>query len=71
MITVEEHSVNGGATVDGLLEALKLDERKVAVEVNLAIVPRSRYGETALAEGDAVEIVRFIGHGIQRTQRLF
>ena len=59
----EEHTLENVLTVNALLEALKLDARKVAVEVNLAIVPRSRYRETLIASGDAVEIVRFIGGG--------
>jgi thiamine biosynthesis protein ThiS len=52
-----------GHTVDLLLGTLGLDGRKVAVELNLAIVPRSCYAQTVLSDGDAVEIVRFIGGG--------
>jgi thiamine biosynthesis protein ThiS len=58
----EERGFDGG-TVAALVEELKLDARKVAVEVNLAIVPRALYGEMKLSAGDAVEIVRFIGGG--------
>jgi thiazole synthase len=46
-----------------LLESLGLDGRKVAVERNLEIVPKSAYGEVALSEGDKLEIVHFIGGG--------
>ena len=46
-----------------LVARLGLEPRKVAVELNLAIVPRSVYGRTVLAEGDRVEIVHFIGGG--------
>jgi sulfur carrier protein len=42
---------------------LALDARKVAVELNRTIVPRSEYATTTLREGDAVEIVSFIGGG--------
>lgn len=56
-------SSGGGLTVLGLLTQLELDARKVAVERNEEIVPRSRYGETLLASGDALEIVHFIGGG--------
>jgi sulfur carrier protein len=49
--------------VAGLVTALGLDPRKVAVERNLAIVPRSAYGSTRLADGDRIEIVHFIGGG--------
>ena len=40
-----------------------LDGRKVAIERNLEIVPRSAYGKTVLADGDRIEIVHFIGGG--------
>ena len=50
-------------TVAALLDTLGLDTRKVAVERNEEIVPRSRYAETWLASGDALEIVHFIGGG--------
>lgn len=51
------------ATVADLLTRLDLPSEKIAVERNLEIVPRSRYGETALADGDRLEIVHFIGGG--------
>jgi sulfur carrier protein len=50
-------------SVLGLLTELGLDMRKVAVERNEEIVPRSRYAETWLASGDQLEIVHFIGGG--------
>ncbi len=63
-------TVNGEArmlsdltTVAGLLATIGLDQRKVAVERNEEIVPRSAYTATFLAEGDALEIVHFIGGG--------
>jgi thiamine biosynthesis protein ThiS len=49
--------------IAGLVAALGLDRRKVAVERNLAIVPRSAYADTPLADGDRIEIVHFIGGG--------
>lgn len=52
-------------TVENLLGLLSLDARKVAVERNLAIVPRSTYGQVDLNDGDRLEIVHFIGGGNQ------
>ncbi len=49
--------------VAGLVAALGLDPRKVAVERNLEIVPRSVYAKTPIAEGDRIEIVQFVGGG--------
>jgi thiamine biosynthesis protein ThiS len=59
----EDRSFDGPASVDDLLRTLGLDRRKVAVERNESIVPRSSYAETWLASGDAIEIVHFIGGG--------
>lgn len=50
-------------TVDVMLEKIGLDPRKVAVERNLEVVPKSRYQATALDDGDRIEIVHFIGGG--------
>ena len=63
-------SVNGqarqlepGANLERLLQALELAGKKVAVEKNGEIVPRSRYADTALADGDSLEIVVAVGGG--------
>jgi thiamine biosynthesis protein ThiS len=50
-------------TVASLLASLGIDARKVAVERNRAIVPKSQYGRTPLTEDDALEIVQFVGGG--------
>jgi len=50
-------------TISDLVEHLELDPRKVAVERNLEIVPRSAYQTTVIADGDRIEIVHFIGGG--------
>ncbi len=59
----EARNFEGPLTVAGLLTELGLETRKVAVERNLEIVPRSTYAEVWLASGDALEIVHFIGGG--------
>lgn len=62
-------SVNGqereteARDVAALVAELDLDPRKVAIELNLAIVPRSMHAGTPLSEGDRVEIVQFVGGG--------
>ncbi|MGJ8515332.1 sulfur carrier protein ThiS [Carnimonas bestiolae] len=50
-------------TVAELVAALKLTGKRIAVERNEQIVPRSRHAETALAEFDRIEIVHAIGGG--------
>jgi len=66
MVTV---SVNGvpksvaAATVADLVAALGLVGKRIAVECNGEIVPRSRYAETRIASGDRLEIVGAVGGG--------
>jgi thiamine biosynthesis protein ThiS len=59
----EQRPLPGAMTVADLLATLGLDGRKVAVERNEAIVPRSAYATTRLEPGDSLEIVHFIGGG--------
>jgi thiamine biosynthesis protein ThiS len=51
------------ATAAGLLNQLGLDPRTVVVELNRKIIRRPQLEETALSEGDAVELVHFVGGG--------
>lgn len=64
-ITVNGETVETGegASVETLIVQLGLNPKKVAVERNLEIVPKSLYAETALAAGDRIEIVQFVGGG--------
>lgn len=59
----EPRVVDDVRTVADLVAGLGLDPRKVAVERNLEIVPRSVYDTTGLVDGDRIEIVHFIGGG--------
>lgn len=63
MLNGQPRAVPIGLSVAGLLDTLGLDRRKVAVERNEAIVSRSAYDQTAIADGDQFEIVHFIGGG--------
>ena len=62
-INGEERTFESALDVSGLMRTLGLDPRKVAVERNLEIVPRSAYERVALADGDKLEIVQFVGGG--------
>ncbi len=59
----ERRALRPGLSVADLLADIGLDSRKVAVERNEEIVPRSLYATTLLGDGDALEIVHFIGGG--------
>lgn len=63
IVNGEDRVFEGVATVADLVAKLGLDTRKLAVERNLEIVPKSTYGAVALAEGDRLEIVSFVGGG--------
>jgi thiamine biosynthesis protein ThiS len=55
--------VPAGLSVRALLDHLALTSGPVAVEINRAIVPRAKHGERIVNEGDAIEIVHFVGGG--------
>ena len=62
-INGEQRKFEKPLSVTALLAALALEPRRIAVERNLEIVPKSRYRETNLADGDRIEIVQFVGGG--------
>jgi len=51
------------ASVASLVERMALTGKRIAVELNGQIVPKSRYADTMLAEGDRIEIVGAVGGG--------
>ncbi|WND02287.1 sulfur carrier protein ThiS [Temperatibacter marinus] len=55
--------VEGPQSLNDLLLSLSLDPKKVAVERNREIVPKSTFGQVDLQDGDQLEIVHFIGGG--------
>jgi thiamine biosynthesis protein ThiS len=59
----QDHILPGPMSLAALVERLGLEARKIAVERNLEIVPRSAYAATELGEGDRLEIVNFVGGG--------
>jgi sulfur carrier protein len=59
----EKKDVPDGITVIGLLEHLNIQHQRVAVERNEEIVKKAAYAETVLKDGDALEVVSFMGGG--------
>ena len=59
----EAHELAGPLTVADLLAQLDIDARRVAVEHNLIVLKRETFGTTVVREGDAIEIVNFVGGG--------
>jgi thiamine biosynthesis protein ThiS len=59
----EPYQLDGPVSVSTLLARLNIDGRRVAVEHNTAVVRRALFESTIVREGDAVEIVNFVGGG--------
>ena len=59
----EPRMLSDGATVADLVTVLGLGPRRIAIEVNRAVVPRAAYPSTTLRDGDAVEVIHFVGGG--------
>jgi thiazole synthase len=68
-INGESRTLPAACSLAELLKSLKLDERRIAVEVNRELVPRIQHGQHQLAEGDAVEIVTLVGGGAEPADR--
>ncbi len=62
LLNGEEREV-AASNLTALIEEIGLDGRKVAIEHNLEIVPRSTYLATQIEDGDRLEIVHFVGGG--------
>ena len=56
-------TVPDGITVLGLLEFLQVQQARVAVELNLEIVKKDKFGTTAIKDGDSLEVVSFMQGG--------
>jgi thiamine biosynthesis protein ThiS len=63
MLNGEPHRIAEGSSVADLVREIGLNPKKVAVERNLEIVPRSTLADVFLADGDTLEIVHFVGGG--------
>lgn len=55
--------VGDGITVQQLLEQLALQPARVAVQVNMDIIKRERYGEVTVEPGDVIEVLTFMAGG--------
>ena len=59
----DPYEINNGTNLNELLNKLKIQKNKVAIEVNGEIVEKNKYLNLILSNGDKVEIVQFIGGG--------
>ena len=63
MLNGDPYTLERPMTIASLLAGLDIDPRRVAVERNCVIVKRDQYATTAIADGDQIEIVNFVGGG--------
>lgn len=63
LVNGETRKLKAGTTVEGLVRELGLVPERLAVEYNLHILKKKHWATTALANGDRVEIVHFVGGG--------
>ncbi len=63
IVNGEPSEIRDNSSVADLLDGLRIGRERVAVEVNLDIVPKARYDDHLLSEGDKIEIVHFVGGG--------
>jgi sulfur carrier protein len=59
----EPYDLPAPLTVSQLLQRLEIDARRVAIELNLIVLKRGTFDTTTVRDGDAVEIVNFVGGG--------
>lgn len=63
VVNGDRRNLEPGASVRSLLRELEVPESRVAVERNRILVRKADYADTALADGDRIEIVTFVGGG--------
>ncbi|MGH9769765.1 MAG: sulfur carrier protein ThiS [Blastocatellia bacterium] len=63
IVNGEAHQVKEGARVTDLIKQLELTPERLAIELNLSILPRAKWSETELRQGDRLEVVHFVGGG--------
>ncbi|HUI45879.1 MAG TPA: sulfur carrier protein ThiS [Nitrospirota bacterium] len=66
----EKKEVHDGISITGLLEFLKIQHQRVAVELNMEVVRKDKFDVTAIHEGDSLEVVSFMAGGVDRGPEL-
>ncbi len=63
IINGEDHTLNDGILLSTLLTQLEISGKRIAVEINESIVPKSQHDATVIQQGDKIEIIHAIGGG--------
>lgn len=59
----KQHDFVSGSTISDVVAALEVKTDRIATELNLSVIPKAKYAETELNDGDKLEIVSFVGGG--------
>lgn len=59
----EKHEIDGGVTLDRLLDLFSLPKQRVAIELNKTVVRRQDWEKTSVSDADAIEVIHFVGGG--------
>jgi thiamine biosynthesis protein ThiS len=59
----EDRQLPAEMTLEGLVEHLELKGKPIAIELNREVIPRPRFSEVKVREGDRIEVVTFVGGG--------
>jgi len=63
IVNGQAKNISEGIVLSSLLDDLKIDRERIAVEINLEIIKKDRYESLKLVEGDRIEILQFVGGG--------
>lgn len=63
IVNGDHYRIAENSNVSDLIDELKLIPQRLAIELNLSILPRAAWPETTLCEGDKLEIIHFVGGG--------
>lgn len=63
IVNGDARQISQGARIPDLIRQLDLTPERLAIELNLSILPRAKWAETELKPGDKLEVVHFVGGG--------
>lgn len=63
IVNGQQLEIEKSATADNLINQLNYQDQRIALEINEAIIPKSKHGKFELNEGDQIEIIKAVGGG--------
>ncbi|ALE52106.1 thiamine biosynthesis protein ThiS [Candidatus Thioglobus autotrophicus] len=63
IVNGQQLEIEKSATADNLINQLNYQDQRIALEINEAIIPKSKHDKFELNEGDQIEIIKAVGGG--------